>query len=109
MKNAIHNVFLLFLFILLFCNSSIYADVKLPALIDNNMVLQCKMNTRIWGWADPGERVTVRIADRQKTTVTGDDGRWAVTLKSMEAGGPYEMTVFGKNMIKLSNILVGEV
>jgi len=109
MKNPIHNVFLLFLLLVLFCNSSIYADVKLPALIDNNMVLQCNMNTRIWGWADPGERVTVKVADQQKTTVTDDDGRWAVKLKSIKAGGPYEMTVTGKNMIKLSNILVGEV
>ena len=56
------------------------ADVKLPAIFGDHMVLQRDQNDRVWGWADPGEEVTVSINDQTKTATAGADGKWQVTL-----------------------------
>jgi len=85
------------------------ADVRLPAVIQQRMVLQRDMPVPIWGWADPGEDVTVAIGERRATTKADDNGRWMVKLDPMSSGGPFEMTVAGKNTITLANVLVGEV
>src|SRR5579864_1210794 len=85
------------------------ADVKLPAIFGNHMILQQAQNDRVWGRAEPGEEVTVRIADQAKTTKAGDDGKWTVTLGPMPAGGPHTMTVTGKNTVTCDDVLVGEV
>jgi sialate O-acetylesterase len=84
-------------------------DVTLPALFGNHMVLQQGQEDRVWGRADPDEEVTVRIADQDRTTKADRDGKWAVTLEAMKAGGPHTMTVRGKNTITLDDVLVGEV
>ena len=63
-------------------------DVKLPALFGDHMVLQRDQNDRVWGWADPGEEVTVSINGQSKTATAGADGKWQVTLDPMPAGGP---------------------
>ena len=84
------------------------ADVKLPALISNGMVLQQGMSVPLWGWADEGEAVTVEFQN-QKVTATTKDGKWMVRLKSLKAGGPFTLTISGKNKIELANVLVGEV
>ena len=85
------------------------ADVRLPHVIGSHMVLQRDMPLPIWGWADAGEEVTVKIADRRATTTADDQGRWKVRLKPLPAGGPFDMTVAGKNTITLTDILIGEV
>jgi sialate O-acetylesterase len=85
------------------------ADVKPHALCADGMVLQQKADCKIWGKADPGEEVTVTFRDQKATTKTDDKGAWVVTLKPTDAGGPFEMTIAGKNMIQLKNVLVGEV
>jgi sialate O-acetylesterase len=85
------------------------ADVKLPAIIGNNMVLQQDMKDPIWGWAEPGEKVTVSIGDQKAEATADAKGMWKVALNPLKAGGPLEMTVAGKNTIKVTNILVGEV
>jgi len=88
----------------------VQADVKLPAIIGSNMVLQADMKDPIWGWADAGEKVTVTIGDQKVEATAGAAGKWQVRLTAMKAGaGPLEMTVAGKNTLKLTNILVGEV
>ncbi len=84
------------------------ADVKLPSLISNGMVLQQGMSVPLWGWADEGEAVTVEFQN-QKVTATTKDGKWMVRLKSLKAGGPFTLTISGKNKIELANVLVGEV
>jgi sialate O-acetylesterase len=73
------------------------------------MVLQREMPIPIWGWADPGEHVTVKFADHQANTTADDKGNWMVKLPAMKAPGPYKMTVSASNTIVLTNILVGEV
>ena len=85
------------------------ADVKLPKVLASNMVLQQKQAITIWGTADAGEEITVSIGDNKATAKTGADGKWSVKLKEMTAGGPHEVVVKGKNEIKLTNVLVGEV
>jgi len=85
------------------------ADVKLPALIGDNMVLQRGIKASIWGTADKGEQVTVAIGNQKVTATPDAEGRWAVKLEPMEAGGPFELTLAGKNTITLKNVLVGDV
>jgi sialate O-acetylesterase len=86
-----------------------YADVRLPALVSNNMVLQRNKPLHIWGWADKGEKVTVSFFNSTYKVTAAADGKWQVTLPARPAGGPYTMTIKGNNVITLDNILIGEV
>ena len=61
------------------------ADVRLPNVIGHKMVLQQGKPVNIWGWADPGEKVTVEFGGRKKTTKTGKDGKWMVRLRKLKA------------------------
>ncbi|MBN1294626.1 MAG: sialate O-acetylesterase [Candidatus Latescibacteria bacterium] len=92
-----------------FISSGVSADVKLPHVIGANMVLQREVSLPIWGWADPGETITVTLGPSKELTKTGTDGRWKLKLPAMSAGGPFSMTVSGRNTITLDNILIGEV
>ena len=85
------------------------ADVKLPTLFSDNMVLQQGMNVPIWGWADEGEAVTVTFRGKTVKATAGKDGKWMVKLPNQKAGGPETLVVQGKNNIQLTNVLVGEV
>ena len=85
------------------------ADVKLPAIISDHMVLQQGKAAPIWGWADPGEKISVSIAGRTKTTRADSEGKWSLKLKSLPAGGPHTLSVKGKNEIVVQDVLVGEV
>lgn len=85
------------------------ADVKLPAIFGTNMVLQRDQKDRVWGWAEPGEEVTVEIAGQTKGAKADSDGAWHVVLDPMPAGGPHTMTVKGKNTVRFENVLIGEV
>src|SRR5437870_2670881 len=84
------------------------AEVRLAEVFSDNMVLQRGMRDPIWGSAGPGEKVAVSIAGQRKTAVAGRDGRWLVRLDPMAAGGPFRMTVAGRNTLRVRNILVGE-
>ena len=88
----------------------VWAEVKLPKILGDNMVLQQQTEVRIWGWADPEEEVTVQFQDQKASTKADAQGRWLVKLRTPEAGGPYELAVAGKNnRLTLRNVLVGEV
>jgi sialate O-acetylesterase len=93
------------------CNSTaLLADVKPAALFGDHMVLQQGMSVPVWGWADPGEQVTVSIAGQKQTVTAGDDRKWMVRLDNLKASAdPIEMTIEGKNTIKITDVLVGEV
>jgi sialate O-acetylesterase len=95
-------------FLLLLISASLHADVKLPALFSDNMVLQQGMAVPVWGWADEGETVTVRFRNQTART-TAKDGKWMVKLRRQKAGGPDTLTVSGRNSVELKNVLVGEV
>lgn len=85
------------------------AAVKVPAIFGSHMVLQQGIADRVWGWAEPGEEVTVSIAGQAKKTTAGADGKWAVALDPLAAGGPHTMTIAGKTTLVLEDVLVGEV
>jgi sialate O-acetylesterase len=89
--------------------TSVRADVKLPNIFTDHMVLQQKQKNKVWGKADPGELVTVTIDSQEHKTTTGAGGEWHVMLDPLPAGGPYELTVKGKNQLKIVDVLAGEV
>lgn len=84
------------------------ADVRLPALFSDGMVLQQGMRVPVWGWAHEGEAVTIRFRG-QIVKTTAKDGQWMVNLRSLKPGGPDTLTVEGRNRIVLKDVLVGEV
>ncbi len=105
------NVMMLSLVVLLAGSGMVLAEVKLPAIIGDNMVLQQGRPVSIWGWADPGEEVMVNVSWHSMSwaVTTGENGKWAFRMNPPKAGGPYEMTLRGKNEIKIKNIMAGEV
>ncbi|UWX61478.1 sialate O-acetylesterase [Chryseobacterium oranimense] len=101
MKNR--TLYLLF-FLAVFC--SFQAKVRLPALVSDGMILQRNQDLKIWGYADAGEKITVKLINKTYTTTADQNGNWTVTLPKLNAGGPYIMTI---NEITLKDILVGDV
>jgi sialate O-acetylesterase len=85
------------------------ADVTVPAIFSSHMVLQRELADRVWGWAEPGEEITVTIAGQSKTTKADANGAWSVTLDPMPAGGPHTLKIAGKNTLTFDDVLVGEV
>ena len=85
------------------------AQVKLPHIFGDNMVLQREKPIAVWGWARAKEKIKVQFHDQVKTAVTDKNGKWKVSLDPEKAGGPYALTVTGKNTVILKNVLVGEV
>lgn len=109
MKTLFKTLFIIALFIVTAFNQNACADIKLPKLISDGMILQRNKPLKIWGRALPGEKVTVNFIKKNYTIVTGTDGKWQVTLKPIPAGGPYAMTITGNNKIEINDILLGDV
>lgn len=87
-----------------------YGGLQLSELYSDNMVLQRDRSLPISGKANAQEKITVTIGKQKQTTKTGLDGRWAVTLQPLQAGGPYTLTVAaGKKTLTYKNVLAGEV
>jgi len=109
-----HNLFYGFIFagasLVLFCTSAT-ARLSLPAVINDNMVLQRNIPIPIWGWANAGQKVTVSFEKKAISVIAGDDGKWIVHLEPRQANAiPQTMTI--KTDIEtrsLKNILIGEV
>ena len=90
--------------------SSARADVRLPAVFSDNMVLQRGEPVPVWGWADADEKITVRFGGQKKTTKADGKGRWHLALDPLEVKKkPRTLTVAGGNTLKFRNVLVGEV
>jgi len=89
--------------------SAASADVKLPSLFADHMVVQRELPVAVWGWADPGEAITVALGDQSKKTTADAAGKWSVRLDPLASGGPLKLTVAGKNKIEINDVLVGEV
>ena len=86
------------------------ADVKLASIFGDSMVLQREMPVPVWGWAEPGEEVTVRFGGQTQKTAAGKDGRWQVKLDALTTSAEGQtMTVMGRNTIEVKDVLVGEV
>ena len=88
---------------------SAQADVQLPSVIGSNMVIQRDIAAPIWGWASPGEPISVSMGSLKLSTKADRTGAWMVKLAPQPAGGPFEVVIRGKNTVKLTNVMVGEV
>jgi sialate O-acetylesterase len=86
-----------------------HADVTPNPLFTDHAVLQQGQAVPVWGRAAPGEAITVEIAGQTAKTTAGADGQWRVRLAALPAGGPFTLTISGKNKVVLSDVLVGEV
>lgn len=85
------------------------AEVKLPAIISDHMVLQAGESVPIWGWAKPDEKVTVEIGGQKLATQADDKGNWRVTLEPLKVGAHLTLTVTGANKLVVQDVLAGEV
>lgn len=85
------------------------ADVKLPALISDHMVVQSGVPVRIWGWAEPGEAVTVSFAGQSPKTTANAAGKWEAFLNPVKAGTAGTLAITGKNKLTVADVLAGEV
>jgi len=73
------------------------------------MVLQRNHANPIWGWAEPGDKITVTVAGQSHSTKADQNGDWRVTLNPLPAGGPHSLIIAGKNTLSYADVLVGEV
>jgi sialate O-acetylesterase len=86
------------------------AELKLPAIIDDHMVLQQKLADPIWGWDTPGTKITVSFAGQDYSTIAGTDGKWMVKLAPLPANAtPQTLTVAGSTKREIRDVLIGEV
>jgi sialate O-acetylesterase len=85
------------------------ADVRLPSLFSEHAVLQGGTAVPVWGWADAGEKVEVSFAGQTKTATPDAGGKWTVKIDALKPGGPFELTVKGRNTLTVKDVLVGEV
>ncbi|WP_309026152.1 sialate O-acetylesterase [Pelagicoccus enzymogenes] len=88
---------------------SLPADVTLPSIVSDGMILQRDSDLTVWGWADPDEKVSVHFLGKSLSTTADAAGNWQVSLPPSPAGGPHQMRIAGKNEITLRNILMGDV
>ena len=91
-------------------SSSVQTLPFVSPIFGDNMVLQRNKEDRIWGWSDPGDKITVQIGDTTASAVAGADRRWQVAFQAPPAGGPYVVKITGKDQsVELQNVLVGDV
>lgn len=95
--------------LLVLVNLTTQAQLQVPSLISDGMVLQRDTPLTIWGWATPGEKITVRFSGKSYKTTTDASGKWQVKLPSMKAGGPFTMDIAGNTQLSVKDILIGDV
>jgi sialate O-acetylesterase len=100
---------ILFSFLFILVTPLLIAEVQMPNIFGKHMVLQRDQLNPVWGKANPGERVIVRIDGQSHSTYAGPNGRWKVKLRSMPAGGPHVLEVVGDNELRFEDVMVGEV
>jgi len=93
----------------LLCCLGANAQVKLPQLIKDSMVLQRDAKIKIWGWASSNEKINITFNKKKFSTKADANGNWSLLLPPMKAGGPYTMNVDASNQLALNNILIGDV
>lgn len=97
------------LFIFLFISVLANANVRMPLVFSDGMVLQRNKEIPVWGFADANENVEVHFNKQIKKTQADKNGKWTLNLSPEKAGGPFELIIIGKNKISIKNVLVGEV
>ena len=99
-----------FLLFFLISVSALFGKIKVPSIFSDHLVFQQKSGNPIWGWAEPGEEVTVSTSWGTKDSTTADkNGKWMVISYTSNAGVGHRVTIKGINKIVLKNVAVGEV
>jgi len=96
-------------FILLIFSMVTTANIKMPLLFSDGMVVQRNKEIPIWGFADANEKVEVHFNKQIVKTQADKNGKWMLKLNPEKAGGPFELIIIGKNKITIKNVLVGEI
>ncbi len=96
-------------FLLIATTAAALADVRLPSIISDNMVLLQDAKANVWGWADAGEAVTVKLGERSFFTTADGTGAWSAKLEGLKPGVAGDMSIAGKNTLTVKNVAVGEV
>lgn len=91
------------------CATPCWGNVKLPRLVGDHMVLQRDSKISVWGWADPAEKLQISFHGTTVRVHADQEGRWMASIGPFKGGGPYEMTIAGKNRITLRDVLIGDV
>ncbi|MEQ1828645.1 MAG: sialate O-acetylesterase, partial [Pirellula sp.] len=90
--------------------NSLQADVKLPNIFSDHMVLQQGQENKIWGKADAGEKISIKFIDKSVETTADGNGNWSAKLPALKMNTtPRRLTVKGKNTVEIDDVLVGEV
>jgi sialate O-acetylesterase len=100
-----------FFFLAFLISNVALSQIKLPAIISDNMILQQNSKVALWGWAKSGEKIVITNSwNNKSTTATADaSGKWLIYVATTKAGGPYQLTFKASNTIEVKNILLGEV
>src|SRR5690242_14605614 len=100
-----------FLFILysLAVGGVAYAQIRLPKVFNNHMVMQQEKPLVVWGWASPNEAIKIQLGSESAETRANAKGEWKVTLPAMKAGGPYKLTISGSKAVEFDDVMIGEV
>lgn len=89
--------------------SPVRAEISLPRLVSNGMVLQRDKEINVWGWADPEEAININFIDQEYAVRADTAGNWKIVIPPHKAGGPFTMQIEGDNKIELNDILIGDV
>lgn len=95
--------------VLLLIATHAFAQVRLPKLISDGMVLQRDTKIKIWGWAAPNEKIVLDFVNKTYKITANNQGEWEMQLPSQKAGGPFVMKIKASNTIEIKDILMGDV
>jgi sialate O-acetylesterase len=104
--NTIKNVIIALVFVQM---GSVMAQIRLPKLISDGVVLQRNEKVKVWGWAAPNESIKLEFKAKIYTAKANPEGDWNIILPAQKAGGPYEMVLKASNEIKIKDVLFGDV
>ena len=93
------------------CSILANANVRMPLLFSDGMVLQRNKEIPVWGWAESNEKVEVHFNKQTQTIQADKNGKWMITLSAEKAGGPFELSITGKNkiIIKINKAVISSM
>ncbi|MCH1440192.1 MAG: sialate O-acetylesterase, partial [Rubripirellula sp.] len=95
---------------LILCCNTADAQLEVPTIFSDHMVMQRNANIKVWGWSKPGDNITCTLASQTSRTKTSADGTWSLQFKEFPAGGPHELKIqTSEESITINDIYMGEV
>lgn len=95
--------------LLLVASSTGFADVRLPKVLSDGLIVQRDQPIPVWGWASPEKEITIKLDDGEVQKVKVENNKWHATLAPLPAGGPHRILIKGKNTLTINDVLVGEL